>query len=302
MRQFMAFLCCLALVIVSIGSVSTVQAQGDQIADLFADYPEAEFVASDFAFEGPDQIESGFTVVTMVNEGIEPHHLQLMRLHDDVTMEDVDSAFQQGQEAVFGLGEFVGGPTEAEAGGTNRVILDLRSGNYLALCFVTGEDGVPHIAKGMVATLEVVEGANDAVAPEAAVTVLMSDFVFDMPLQIEAGAQVWEVINEGPQPHEIVIYRLTEDVSSDDVIARLGGPAASPEAGHDMAEMDASPDATQALPLEPVGGVQGLSTGLSGWAVLDLEPGEYLAVCFIPDPQTGQSHLALGMVEAFTVE
>ena len=34
----------------------------------------------------------------------------------------------------------------------------------------------------------------------------------------------------------------------------------------------------------------------------DLDPGEYVAICLIPDAATGQPHLALGMIQGFTVE
>jgi hypothetical protein len=55
-------------------------------------------------------------------------------------------------------------------------------------------------------------------------------------------------------------------------------------------------------PFEVVGGMQALATGMRGWAVLDLAPGNYLAICAVPDPASGQPHLALGMIASFTVE
>jgi hypothetical protein len=44
-----------------------------------------------------------------------------------------------------------------------------------------------------------------------------------------------------------------------------------------------------------------MNPGYTNWAVLDLEAGDYLAICFVPDPATGQPHFALGMVMPFTV-
>jgi hypothetical protein len=35
---------------------------------------------------------------------------------------------------------------------------------------------------------------------------------------------------------------------------------------------------------------------------LNLEPGEYAAVCLVPDPSTGHSHLDLGMLKRFSVQ
>jgi hypothetical protein len=54
-------------------------------------------------------------------------------------------------------------------------------------------------------------------------------------------------------------------------------------------------------PFDPVGGMQGLEVGGSGYMTLELAPGEYAAICLIPDPTTGQSHLHLGMVAPLTV-
>ena len=42
--------------------------------------------------------------------------------------------------------------------------------------------------------------------------------------------------------------------------------------------------------------------GQTGWAHLDLTPGDYVAVCFIPSAaHEGKPHFALGMVKGFTV-
>jgi hypothetical protein len=35
---------------------------------------------------------------------------------------------------------------------------------------------------------------------------------------------------------------------------------------------------------------------------LDLQPGEYVGLCFIPDPASGAPHVHLGMIAAFTVK
>ena len=37
------------------------------------------------------------------------------------------------------------------------------------------------------------------------------------------------------------------------------------------------------------------------WTTLDLKPGDYTLVCFLPDPKTQKPHLKLGMEQAFSV-
>ena len=44
-----------------------------------------------------------------------------------------------------------------------------------------------------------------------------------------------------------------------------------------------------------------LSAGRTAWMAFDLQPGYYVAICFIPDKQTHEPHAALGMVSVFTV-
>jgi hypothetical protein len=41
----------------------------------------------DFAFDSPDTLETGYQTLTFTNTGQEPHHLQLARLNDGVTVE-----------------------------------------------------------------------------------------------------------------------------------------------------------------------------------------------------------------------
>jgi hypothetical protein len=51
-------------------------------------------------------------------------------------------------------------------------------------------------------------------------------------------------------------------------------------------------------PFAPVGGVQGATPGvMDAILVVDLKPGNYLAICNIPDPASGKPHSALGMIE-----
>jgi len=285
-----------------------VRAQEATRSPLALNYPELRMVATDYAFELAGETAAGLTLVTLENNGTELHHAQLMQLAEGESAETLQTALGQSPEAIFGLGRFVGGPSVAAPGGQTQVILDLEPGQYVALCFVESPDGVPHLAKGMVQSFEVASGGTPPAAtePQAASTVVLRDFTFELPAQIAAGPQVWEVVNEGPQPHEIALLKLAEGVAPVQVQGMIVGPSASPEADHEMASPAAAPEGSPAAagppPFEPVGGMQALASGLRGWIVLDLEPGNYLAVCFVPDPASGQPHAELGMVASFSVE
>ena len=55
-------------------------------------------------------------------------------------------------------------------------------------------------------------------------------------------------------------------------------------------------------PFSQIGGFQAITLGESGWLNLDLTPGEYVALCHVPDPATGHAHTELGMVMPFSVK
>lgn len=241
-------------------------------------------VAKDFAYELPAQIDAGLTTITLKNEGAEPHHAQFARVNDDVSNEQIMAALQQGPDAALPLVTLPGGPAVIPPGQSTEVTIDLTPGRYIVLCLVPSHDGVPHAAKGMVSMAEVVErGGRAAAAPQADLTVTLHDFSFDLPEQIKAGQQVWKVVNQGPQPHEIALIKLADGKTMDDVMAWMGDPMGPP-------------------PFADAGGMQGLSAGSTGYFHVDLTPGAYVALCHIPDPHTGKAHEELGMVKPFVVQ
>lgn len=155
----------------------------------------------------------------------------------------------------------------------------------MALCFIAGEDGVPHMAKGMMHTFEVTAGEGHShTAPTAGLTLDMHDFGFDIPEDLEAGTVTMEIINSGEQPHELVLMKLQEGKTLEGVQAWMeAGEQGPPPAGFG-------------------GGVQVISGGQSTFVTMDLEAGNYIAICFVPDPATGQPHFLLGMMDEFSVE
>ncbi len=240
--------------------------------------------ATDFSFEVPKEVEGGLVTVTMENDGAELHHLQLARLRDGVTLDQVQKVLAEGpEEALFSLLEWVGGPSIVSPGGRSQVVLHLPEGQYLFICFLPSPDGVPHFAKGMVVPLTVTAGRAERAEPQADVSVTLTDFAFTMPAQVKAGKQIWKVTNKGAQPHEIPIARLMPGRTLQDALRFLQAPEGAP-------------------PFEYVGGLQAIDSGRTGWAVLDLPAGDYIALCFVPDPASGKAHIELGMIVAFTVK
>ena len=265
------------------------------------DYPELVVVAADFRFDMPASISGGLTRLTLRNDGAVDHHAMFMRLNEGSTLADLEATLSQPDPApIFAVAQSLGGP-EVGAGRQATVIAALPLGQYMVICVIPEADGTPHYMMGMQAPLEVVEPTIRAVPPTADLTVEMVDFAFEMPsMQVAPGPQIWEVPNVGEQVHELVIFQLAPGVTFEQaqaIFSALPEPGATPAADAAMA----TPPAAGPPPFTLVGGVAPMNPGYTNWPVLDLEPSDYVAICFVPDPATGMPHFALGMIMPFTV-
>ena len=123
------------------------------------------------------------------------------------------------------------------------------------------------------------------------VDVVAKDYEFEgIPSELDTGVTSFEFTNEGKESHEFVLMRKNEGVTeSFEEIIDLG----EEEAGKKVAFL---------------GGIGG-DPGVEGeYLVNDLEPGEYLAICFIATGTTGEGHegdgpphFTKGMRHEFTV-
>jgi len=116
-------------------------------------------------------------------------------------------------------------------------------------------------------------------------TVGMQDFSFSLPT-IKKGPNTLKLQNDGPQPHEFNVVKLAEGITVADVLAAFAS--------------DTPPSGPP--PFASAGGFQAIDMGRTGWAKLDLVPGNYLVICGVPDPETGKSHAELGMIAGFSID
>lgn len=272
---------------------------------------EITVTAKDFSFDVPAQVPSGYVTVTLKNDGQEIHQAQIAKLHDGVTFDQLKAALEKSPDAAFPLVSFRGGPNAILPGASATTIDFLDGGNYVLICFIAGADHIPHYMKGMIAAFEVTGAGSNNEEPTATVTVMAKDFSYTMPDSVPAGKQTWELFNNGPEPHEMALLTLAPNVTAQQAIAvyeSISAPPATPAAGGTpMAGMTTAGGATPmvasggTLPFAPAGGINAIDPGIPGFMVLDLTPGNYLALCNVPDPKTGKPHFELGMYKEFTV-
>ena len=248
---------------------------------------QVSFTAEDYSFTGPASIPAGMTAITLVNAGQELHHQQLVKLAEGLTLQDLLAALESEEEGPPPPGVSISGGVGLLAPGvTGRITLDLEAGNYAMICFVGDANGVPHVALGMVTTLTVTEATGPVAAETPTDLELdMIDFGFDLSASVASGNQTIGVTNNGQQDHEVILIKLNPGATFEDFLGAF--------------EPGAPPGPPPGLPL---GGFQSIDPGGRGTFSVDVAPGNYALVCFIDDPETGASHIELGMVEESTVQ
>ncbi len=237
--------------------------------------------ASDYRFDAPAEIPAGLTTIRLINQGPSLHHIQLMKLEEGKALEDFLTALQEERPPTWATP--AGGPAPPEVGGTSTSIEALEPGDYALICFIPAADGMPHVVKGMSRALKVVEPAGPATPePEADIVVKLVDYGFEFSRPLTGGKHTIRVENAGPQPHEIAIVRLNAGKQPADFVAWGMKPVGS------------SPGTIH-------GGLSGIMPGMHSFIEVDLPPGEYALLCFLPDVKDGKPHFEHGMMQRTTV-
>ena len=237
--------------------------------------------ARDFAFTMPDTIQSGLTKLVLVNEGPNIHHAQIIRLEQGKTLADLEAAFKAGGPPPEWAVD-VGGPNAPNIGGSSSTVQQLDPGNYAVICFVDLPDKVPHFAKGMTKAFVVTPGTSNAVAPTPTVTMTIADYSFNTDTALTAGRQMVKVVNNGPQVHEVTVIKLDSAKTLDDL-----------EKFMDTYKGD--------VPAKTMGGITAVRPGTTNYFELNLTPGNYILICFVPDSKDGKPHFAHGMLQQLTI-
>lgn len=269
------------------------------LADL--GYPELTVTTDGTDLDVPDEVDAGRYRLVLENDGALQSELNLIQVPEGMTADDVEAAFAEAADAdapppIF-YAVVLNGGVSAGPGATGDVVLDLAPGDWVFN--LVGFDEETDDAIDVYETVTVTGDPPTVEDPAVAAEVAMIDFDFEIPADLTAGPQIWQVVNEGSQPHHLILAQVPEGTTEDQLIALLNvafGPPATPEAG--------------ATPVEPALGFEDyvevgftgvLSTGQANWLQFDLAPGTYAALCFVSDPESGMPHALMGMVEIFTV-
>jgi hypothetical protein len=274
-----------------------------------------DIIGGEYTFEiSPDPglgLRPGWTSVTFHNAGEEAHQVMFARLKDGVDLGElarVAGGDSSGAAAIEYV-DMLGGVSYIGPDNTITALVELPEGTVMAMCYVPDHDGIAHALLGMSTVLTVTPDtapgstsapaaspppAGDAptTAPPPAAgeirgTIELAGDGYHVPSSLPAGW--YRVVNTdtavpGKGLHELSILGLAQPASPDAL---------------EQLMVDLAGNATPAVELDAVGGLGALSPGFEGYLYLDLPPGDYVAVDFMPDPRAGRPHLLDGYYTAF---
>ncbi|MFN8582246.1 MAG: hypothetical protein U0163_14890 [Gemmatimonadaceae bacterium] len=105
----------------------------------------------------------------------------------------------------------------------------------------------------------------------------LTDYAFGFSTPLTPGKHVIKVDNAAQQHHEFVLFQLKPGKTLDDF-----GKFAKDYKGE--------------IPANAIGGVPGMKPGQIEYVPVDLTPGDYVAICFLPDTKDGKPHVEHGML------
>jgi hypothetical protein len=253
-------------------------------------YPALSIAYDGTSITAPETLEAGRYLLDFSNtSGSQPDIATFLGATDDHPVDEILTALQsvdptQGPPPIYYQIKVSG----LTASGQQSVVT-LTPGDWLFL--VVGANG-PAIAQFTV-TGDMPE--YDAIADS--VNVDLHEMVIDMPDTIPAGDHIWQVENTGSFVHFIEVMKATGPITDAEVMNALniemGTPDATPVASGSVGDPST---------FTPALGSGDFSNGLTQLVEVNLEPGTYVAFCFLSGPGDVGMHARQGMYKIFTVE
>ena len=248
----------------------------------------------------------GWTLVRFRNIGDEAHQAMFAGLKEGVEFDQLATAGagDSSGSAVIEFVDMLGGVSYIDADQETTALVNLPAGVVPAMCYVPTADGVAHALLGMSTLLQVSEATpagdvatpgDSAPAPElddptVVGTIELAADGYKIPSDLPVGW--YHVVNtDDADPalglHEMSLVRLDESLDEDEV---------------DDLVIELANNETPSVGLDAVGGLGAISPGFDGFLYLDLEPGQYVAVDFMPDPGEPRPHMLDGYYTSFAVD
>jgi len=314
----------IAVALLALGGVGAVTAQDATPATDGTGFAELNITLTDAGVEGlPAETTAGWTNVTFTNNatpsgdpfedawGIDFVMLpEGMTIDDDAaalsgpppraegegagtdmaspeSMEGMDMASPEAGAApvdpfAFLYETYLAGGPGALSGETTQATIYLEPGTYAVLAFGFGAPAE------LTVTGTADPAAPGAVQADATITETGTSGSFDFSGTLPEGEGVIEIYNDSDQPHFVEAIYSPNPITEEEVMELLMmEEGATPAAG--------GPDFSQ-ISVAFITGTQSADT--TQYITVDLQPGYYVLLCFVPDPQQdGIPHAFEGMIE-----
>lgn len=246
---------------------------------------ELVVIATDFAFDAPEQVDAGLVNVRLFNRGKEMHHVVVIKVDRLVRISQIAEILKANKWNEEWM-QALGGPEAVNPGGVSTASMVLEPGRYVLACVVASPSThKAHFMDGMIRELSVVKpvaAPARAALPATEVSLKLFEWNYQLDGPLFAGRRTLRVENIGKFEHHAWIVRLL--------------PGKTIEQATRWAE-----DPSGAAPFEPVGGTTGLQPGRSVNITVDLTPGDYALLCTLFNPLSRKTHSAHGMIKPFRV-
>jgi hypothetical protein len=250
--------------------------------------PELEIIASSKESVIPAETVAGPQLLSVRNEteGVVVSSITL--LPEGVTTDEYLAAVNREDIPEWVLDATIAGGFDQDPGRTSSAVIDLAPGTW-TIALVSEDVEIANPVGTLTVTGEQDPTAAGAIPAE--VTIGLGAYVFDIPDTVTAGPQIWRIDNTHATLHHIIVLEVDRIYTGDEIMATIEGTFTGSPVSDNFDLMTApAPVATSAI-----------SEGVSIWIEVDLAPGYYVAMCFLPDPGGEAPHAFMGMVDSFEV-
>jgi len=280
---------------------------------------DVAFTTDGSTFTGPTTGLAGWTRFTLTNQGPDRGHMAVIKLTGGKTVADFISFIQQNSDSPlpeWALG--YGGPGPVDAGATSVIITQLDEGDYALVRYVTDDTLASRPDPGSVQPYTVTPSTDMGTAPESTAYVELFDYgiivqreeretagisAFTMPL--DTGLNVVEVVNKGPQTHEVRFLELGEGKEVSDSPGWTTGVDSSSggkQVFRSLPEIAEDGTGPSSPPIgKAVGGLMALRPGGTAYVSIYATPSNYFAYDTLINAETGESMVLAYMVQRFQV-
>ena len=240
---------------------------------------EATEEGGDTRITTPESVAPGAVEVRFSNTGEEDHSIQIVRMGEGHTPDEIGAAGEAWDDGKAPLPDWItfeGGVGSTKPGGSGIAVVDLEPGEYAAFD-IEGVGPQPYAQF-------TVEGDEGESLPEVSAAIEAVEYDFNAQ-ELQAGSQRVLFENTGEEPHHLVAAPLKPGTTEAEV--------------KEFAETEEGPPP---IVENKAFDVAILSGGESTVVDLRFESGDYGLFCFIPDRAGGPPHVAKGMATTATVE